>query len=250
VRFKPGRRWLSLFLVALVCVVAACGSTPTPGAEEATSTPPPEPAQPTASPTATATPAPTTAERASPTATLTSTPTSPDTEPGTPSPTPSATPTPMAGGPITATPKPSVCGGLRGELEVQVLVGPADAVGLEPLAVGTVPFSVTSSEPPYVIQGGGPISYDRTLEREWGTYQVTLDLAFTVEGECVADEGDGHLHMVVEMTGEQMVEVNAEGFHGEYPWAGSQTRILAFPIMEGATAEGEGWRFVLHLLGP
>lgn len=247
-RLYPQRRWLSLLLVALVCVVAACGSTPTPGAGEATSAPPPEPAQPTASPTATATP--TTAERASPTAALTATPTSPDTEPGTPSPTPSATPTPMAGGPITATPKPSACEGLRGELEVQILVGPADAVGLEPHAVGTIPFSVTSSEPPYLIQGGGPISYDRTLEEEWGTYQVTLDLAFTIEGECVADEGDGHLHMVVEMTGEQMVEVTAEGFHGEYPWAGSHTRTLDFPIVEGATAEGEGWRFVLHLLGP
>jgi hypothetical protein len=145
---------------------------------------------------------------------------------------------------------PSVCEGLSGELEVKILAGPAAAVGLEPFAVGTVPFSVTSSEPPYIIQGGGSISYDRTLEEEWGTYQVTLDLAFTIDGECVADEGDGRLHMIVEMTGEQMVEVIAEGFHGVYPWEGTHTLTLDFPIVEGATAEGEGWQFVLHLLGP
>jgi hypothetical protein len=142
-----------------------------------------------------------------------------------------------------------VCEGLSGELEVKILAGPAAAVGLEPHAVGTVPWSVTSSEPPYIIQGGGFISYDRTLEEQWGTYQVTLDLDFIIDGECVPDERDGQLHMDVEMTGEQMVEVTAEGFHGEYPWAGTHTMALEFPIVEGATAEGEGWQFVLHLKG-
>lgn len=130
------------------------------------------------------------------------------------------------------------------------MVGPAEAVGLEPLAVGSAPWSVTSSQPPYLIQGGGSIVYDRTLQKEWGTYQVTLDLILTIGGACAAGEGDESLHMDVEMTGEQMVEVTAEGFHGEYPWAGTHTFALDFPIEEGATAEGEGWLFVLHLNGP
>ena len=57
----------------------------------------------------------------------------------------------------------------------------------------------------------------------------------------------GDLHMMIEMTGEQMVEVRAEGFQGDYPWAGSHQIEISLPIKEGATAEGDGWAFVLHL---
>jgi len=133
---------------------------------------------------------------------------------------------------------------------MQVLVGPADAVGLEPVAVGSVPFSVTSDQEPYAVQGGGDISYADILQREWGTYEVTLDLQTTLSGECVAGSGSEALQLRLDMAGEQMVEVQAEGFHGEYPWSGEVTRDLNFPLIEGATAQGEGWVLVLHLQAP
>jgi hypothetical protein len=147
----------------------------------------------------------------------------------------------------TPPPPPSRCQGLGGQLEVQVLVGPAEAVGLEPVAVGSVPFAVTGSEPPYLVQGQGPISYEATLQQAWGTYVVTMELDNAVQGTCSGEAGGEQLDLVLEMTGEQFVEVKAEGFHGEYPWSGTQTRELSFPLEEGATAEGEGWAVVLHL---
>lgn len=42
--------------------------------------------------------------------------------------------------------------------------------------MGSVPFAVTTSELPFLVQGQGPISYEGTLEQEWGTYVVTMDL--------------------------------------------------------------------------
>jgi hypothetical protein len=135
-------------------------------------------------------------------------------------------------------------------LEVQVLVGPADAVGLEPEAVGSVPFGVTTSAPPYLVQGQGPISYENTLETEWGTYAVTMDLDNAVQGECTGDAGSEQLALILEMTGEQLVVVDSPDFHGEYPWAGTNALDLVFPLEEGATAQGEGWVIVLHLGSP
>jgi len=162
------------------------------------------------------------------------------------------TPTPTPGLPPAATtpaPPPSRCEGLAGQLEVQVLVGPAEVVGLEPVAVGSVPFAASGAAPPYGVQGQGPISYEDTLQQEWGSYTVTMDLDVSVQGECSGEAGGEQLDLVLEMTGEQLVVVDAEGFHGEYPWAGTQTRELAFPLEEGATAQGEGWAVVLHLGG-
>jgi hypothetical protein len=127
------------------------------------------------------------------------------------------------------------------------LVGPADVVGLEPLAVDNIPFSVTSDTPPYTIQGGGPITYADVLAKEWGTYAVTMNLQISIVGECVGGAGEEQLHLTVEMTGDQMVEVDAKGFHGEYPWAGTQTMELVFPLVEGASAGAEGWELILHL---
>ena len=46
-----------------------------------------------------------------------------------------------------------------------------------------------------------------------------------------------------------MAEVTAEGFHGEYPWAGEHEFEVRFPLEEGATVAGEGWVFGLHLGG-
>lgn len=168
--------------------------------------------------------------------------------PARPTLTPTPTPQVVPGSVETDTPPPeSGCAGLSGSLEVRVLVGPSDVVGLEPLAVGSIPFAVTSDVAPYSIQGGGPISYADVLVQDWGTYAVTMDLQIAVVGECVGGAGEERLEMTVEMTGEQMVEVDAEGFHGEYPWAGTHTRDVVFPLVEGATAAGEGWELVLHL---
>ena len=139
---------------------------------------------------------------------------------------------------------------MAGQLEIQVLVGPAEAVGLEPVAVGNVPFTVTTSDPPYLVEGQGPISYEATLAQQWGTYTVTMDMETAVQGECSGEAGGEQLALVLEMTGEQLVVVEAEGFQGEYPWEGTQTRDLSFPLEEGATAEGEGWAVVLHLASP
>lgn len=139
------------------------------------------------------------------------------------------------------------CEGLSGELEMQILVGPADVVGLEPFAVGNIPFSVVSEGGANVIEGGGAISYQDVLVQEWGTYTVVFDLEAVVSGTCEGDEQGGVLNMTVQTSGDQLVEVRAEGFQGDYPWTGSHEFNLVFPIEAGAKAEGEGWTFLLHL---
>jgi hypothetical protein len=162
-----------------------------------------------------------------------------------------ATPTPtmLVGGAPGGNEPPteSRCKGLSGTLEVQILAGPAAAVGLEPFGVGKVPFSVVSDSPPFAVQGGGSVSYHNMLQENWGTYKVDLDLALTVTGECTGAAGMELLEVSVELSGDQMVEVRAVGFQGDYPWSGSQTLALSFPLQEGAMAAGEGWSFVLHL---
>jgi len=162
-------------------------------------------------------------------------------------PTPTPTSPPPQSIPPTDTPPTTKCSGLSGELEVRILVGPADIVGLKPVAVGTIPFSVTTSSEPYLVQGAGPISYSDILVENWGTYGVTMDLQITIDGECLAGAGEEQLDLTVNMTGQQMVEVTAEGFHGEYPWSGKSSQALVFPLVDGAHASGEGWVFVLHL---
>ena len=129
---------------------------------------------------------------------------------------------------------------------MRVLVAPAAAVGLEPFAVGSIPFAVTTGEEPYLVQGGGAISYADVLVEEWGTYEVTLDLQTTINGECLAGASGEELRVTLGMAGQQILEVQAEGFYGEYPWAGEVSLDLSFPLVDGATVEGEGWVFVLH----
>lgn len=164
-----------------------------------------------------------------------------------PAATPTPTPLPPMDKPATPTPPDSPCAGLSGEIEVSILVGPSDAVGLEPRAVGNVPFAVTTAEPPYLLQGSGPINYADILTEQWGTYEVTMDMQLIIQGECSSTEDSTVLQMSLEMSGSQMVEVTAEGFHGEYPWSGTHNFDLVFPLEEGATIEGEGYSFVLHL---
>jgi hypothetical protein len=221
---RPWRPWLVLCLAALL---AACGGTPDAGT---TSQPPTaEPAEATSTATAAAAATAPAAE----TATMT------------PSPTPTAEPVVLP-----ATPSPAVasrCQGLSGTLEVQVLVGPAEAVGLEPVAVGDVPFRVTTQQAPYWVEGQAPITYEAVLAEAWGTYTVNMDLEMAVSGECQGEAGSELLDLVLDMSGEQLVVVEAEGFQGEYPWSGTHALDLSFPLQEGATAEGEGWVVVLHL---
>lgn len=165
-------------------------------------------------------------------------------------PTQTATPTytPESGDALlTPASTTSRCEGLSGTLEMQVLAGPAEAVGLEPFAVGEIPFSVVRDGNIYTIQGNGTIAYQQVLEKEWGTYSVTLDMTPIVSGECSGTVGSETLHMIVEASGEQMVEVKAEGFSGDYPWSGTHQLELTFLLEEGASAEGEGWAFILHL---
>ena len=159
------------------------------------------------------------------------------------------TPTKTAGGSIEMTPSPVInrCDGLSGELEMQILVGPADAVGLEPLSIGNIPFTVVPHEGVYLVQGGGAISYQATLEEDWGTYSVSFDMGTTLAGLCLGEPGSEELKITVEPSGEQLVEVRSKGFQGDYPWTGTPTLDLSFPLEDGATLEGEGWAFVLHL---
>jgi len=226
------RSWQMVLVLCLVVLLAACGGTPTPEAETTSQPSPATPPVATSTPTATFTPT-ATAAGAAEVATMT------------PSPTPTDEPLMQP-----ATPSPSVasrCQGLAGTLEVQVLVGPAEAVGLEPVAVGQVPFAVTTEQAPYQVEGQAPIAYEATLEEAWGTYTVNMDLDLAVSGECKGEGGSELLDLALNMNGEQLVVVDAQDFHGEYPWSGAHTLNLSFPLQEGATAQGEGWVVVLHL---
>jgi hypothetical protein len=130
---------------------------------------------------------------------------------------------------------------------MRVLIGPSEVVGLEPLAIGTIPFTVIPDGGAYLVEGGGSIDYQDVLEKEWGTYTVEFDLEAALSGDCQADEQGGVLNMIVETSGEQFVEIESQGYQGEFPWAGTQTFNLSFPIETGSMAEGEGWAFVLYL---
>jgi hypothetical protein len=265
-RFKRQSWWFILAALVLVFPMMACGVFSGSDAEDATEPPASQPAKLPAIATLTATStvsaegespgssgaAPTAAPVGTggeePPAGATPTPGDAGSGGGLPSPTPTFTPTPAGG--VVGTPSPATrCSGLSGEIEVKVVVGPAEAVGLEPLAVGTVPFAVASGQAPYPVQGGGAISYDNTLTADWGTYQVMLDMAMTVAGECIGAEGSESLQLTLEASGEQMVEVNAGGFQGQYPWQGTNTFDLEYPLVDGATVEGEGYVFILHLSG-
>lgn len=142
---------------------------------------------------------------------------------------------------------PGPCEGVSGVFEMLILVGPTEGTGLEPIAVGELPFSVIQEEDSFIVKGSGRITYEEVLTEEWGTYTVSLDMNAEIGGACLEENDQGSLDVVVDATGEQMVEVRAEGFSGDYPWSGSHQLDLFFPLAEGAQAEGEGWAFILHL---
>ncbi len=220
--------WPLFLMICLAVIPVACERfSPTPAPQAPTAAPADTPTEEPPTPTS---------ESEAPTATLIAT----------------ATPT-VSGGGVGPTPTEDVsaqnrCAGLAGELEIQVLVGPAEAVGLEPVAVGSVPFAA-AAESPYTVQGQAPISYAETLALRRGTFSVSVDLDIVVEGECSGEEGAEQLDLKLKMTGEQLTVVDVEGFRGEYPWSGEHLLNLTFPLEEGATAQGEGWMVVLHLAG-
>jgi hypothetical protein len=113
--------------------------------------------------------------------------------------------------------------------------------------VGAIPFAVTTTQAPYLVQGGGPLDYYDVLVEDWGSFEVTLNLDTMIDGDCVDTEEGERLSLTIEMTGEQVVEVTADGFHGVYPWAGTQTMNMDVPLEEGASVQGEGYILVLHL---
>lgn len=117
--------------------------------------------------------------------------------------------------------------------------------GLEPVAVGQIPFSTSGSAAPFTVSGSGTIDYADTLEKEWGTYTVNLNMQAIITGSCSGAAGIELLDLVIEMTGEQLVIVTAEGFQQEYPWSGTHTFALQFPVVNGASNEGEGWSYTL-----
>ena len=181
--------------------------------------------------TATATPIPQATATLSPTATVTPTPT----------PLLPVKPTP------SVTPPPSGCHGLAGNLEISIQVGPADAVGLEPVAVGEIPFSTSGDGEPYTVTGSGTIEYSDILVEEWGSYAVTLNMEAEIVGTCTGSEGEEQLALTVTLSGEQLVVVTTEGFNSKYPWSGTHTFDLELPVTDGAVSQGEGWAFTVHL---
>lgn len=130
-----------------------------------------------------------------------------------------------------------------------MLVGPAEVAGLEPIAVGQIPLTTSGGAAPYPVSGSGVIDYTDTLEKDWGTYSVNMNMQAAISGSCSGDSGMEQVTLVLEVTGEQMVVVTAGGFQNEYPWSGTHRFELEFPLRNGATVEGEGWAFTL-LLSP
>jgi len=159
------------------------------------------------------------------------------------------TPTSVISEPIiTPTINMSICSYFKGELEILVKAGPAEAVGLEPFVIGYIPFYVVTVEEPYAVEGSGPLEYDEILVEEWGSYEVELFLNATITGECLDNGDEGELSLEVVLDGTQTVEVIADNFHGVYPWEGTLPINISLPLVEGASIDGEGWAFVLHLL--
>jgi hypothetical protein len=160
-----------------------------------------------------------------------------------------ATPTPtiLPGGSAGQTGE-NPCEGLSGSIELQLLVGPSEAVGLEPYTMASVPFEVTMDGEVYLVEGSGQTAfYQDVLEAEWGTYSVQFDGEIRISGTCVGAEAPGTLNLYLEMDGEQTVVVVVEGQEMTYPWAGMPTLMASFPIRDGAQQSGEGWTLILHL---
>lgn len=162
-----------------------------------------------------------------------------------------ATPTPTKiTGQVIVTPDNSqnICDGLAGTLEMQLLIGPSEAVGLSPYTFATIPFQVVQEGSIYFVEGGGAVEYyEDLLTADWGSFGVTFEGDTSVSGECIPSGEGGTLNVTVEMDGQQTVVVTVEGMETTYPWEGSPTVEASFPLAEGAQIDGEGWALILHL---
>lgn len=162
----------------------------------------------------------------------------------------SPTPTPTEPSSVVAPDSQSgnPCQELTAKLELQILVGPSEAVGLEPVTVGEIPFVVLDEGNTYMVEGSSKLdSYSDVLSAEWGTYTVTFEGVTVVSGECVSSGDDAELNLNVEMTGEQNVEIIYEGTELNYPWSGTTQIDTTLPVEDGAQQVGEGWILILHL---
>jgi hypothetical protein len=131
---------------------------------------------------------------------------------------------------------------------MQVLVGPSEAVGMAPVSVGEIPFTVIEKDGVFALEGGGPLNFDEQVyEAEWGTYTVSFNAETKIHGSCLISGELAMLDLYIVMDGEQIVIVEAEGFHGEYPWEGTREIQVNLPAEDGATESGEGWQVVLGL---
>ena len=130
---------------------------------------------------------------------------------------------------------------------MQVLVGPAEAVDLEPFGIGSIPFSVDYGGGMYLVQGEGTIDFEDMLEEEWGTYTVYFDMTGVIDGVCTPDDEGGVLNISFVMTGDQVFIVDSPGLQGEYPKSFDHQFDFSFPVVDGATESGEGWALILHL---
>jgi hypothetical protein len=91
--------------------------------------------------------------------------------------------------------------GLTAQLEVVVMAGPGAAVGLESFALGSFPFSVTNQNGIYIVSGNGPANYYDMLTRDWGSYEVYMDLDIEISGTCNSLSDPNNLDLAVTMTG-------------------------------------------------
>ena len=142
---------------------------------------------------------------------------------------------------------PSICDGLSGNFEMQVLVGPSEAVGLEPFGIGSIPFSVEFDQGEYIVQGDGTIDYEDVLEFVGGTFTVFFDMVGEIDGVCTQADNGGVMDITFKMTGEQVFIVDSPGLQEEYPWSGTHEFDFSFPVEDGATESGEEWALILHL---
>lgn len=167
-----------------------------------------------------------------------------------PEPSPSTT-TPAGGAGLLPSPSATSidrCAGLTGEIEMQVLVGPSEAVGMDPVAVGRIPFTVAEESGVHRVQGGGPLLFEnQVFEAEWGTYTVTFAADNDVTGTCRTDDAGPVLALRIVSDGEQLVSVRADGVQADYPWEGRRTLDVTLPAADEAAAGGEGWSVVLHI---
>lgn len=161
------------------------------------------------------------------------------------------TPTPtdfVGSGVATPTDPNDPCANLSGTLELQLLIGPSEAVGLSPYTFATIPFQVVQEGNAYLVTGSGAVDYyEDILTADWGSFAVTFDGVTSVTGDCVSSDETGTLNVLIEMTGQQMIVVTVEGVEYSYPWEGSPQVEATFPLMDGAQVSGEGWLLILHL---